>query len=228
MQPRITARHLLSHSGGLANPIPVGWIHPADTAGPDPDAFLDGLLSKHGKLRFEPGTRSSYSNLGTLVLGAAMANLADTPFVDLVRGRGPGRRLRCATGFAYTPEIEARAASATTHGGAHAMAASTVGDRCADRTMGRIQPFQLGRPGVRRADRLGDRRRTIPADAPARRGVRGARGSWSAVSAQRDARHPHARTSGSTSDSGGSVRRPPETPTHPSSSISVGEPVSST
>ena len=82
---KITARHLLSHSGGLANPIPVGWIHPADQPGPDPDTFLDGLLSKHGKLRFEPGTRSSYSNLGTLVLGAAMANLTRTPFTDLVQ-----------------------------------------------------------------------------------------------------------------------------------------------
>jgi CubicO group peptidase (beta-lactamase class C family) len=27
---RITARHLLSHSAGLANPIPVRWVHPAD------------------------------------------------------------------------------------------------------------------------------------------------------------------------------------------------------
>src|SRR3954447_24165949 len=26
---RITARHLLTHSAGFANPIPVRWIHPA-------------------------------------------------------------------------------------------------------------------------------------------------------------------------------------------------------
>jgi CubicO group peptidase (beta-lactamase class C family) len=56
---RITARHLLSHSAGLANPIPVRWVHPAGTPAPDPDGFLGGLLARHGKLRFEPGTRSS-------------------------------------------------------------------------------------------------------------------------------------------------------------------------
>ena len=108
---KITARHLLSHSGGLANPIPVGWIHPPDQAGPDPDAFLDGLLSKHGKLRFEPGTRSSYSNLGTLVLGAAMANLAHTPFTDLVQNEVLTPLGMRNTGFAYTPEMETHAAT---------------------------------------------------------------------------------------------------------------------
>ncbi len=81
----ITARHLLQHAGGLVNPIPVSWIHPADAPGPDPDAFLQGLLAKHAKLRFVPGTRSSYSNLGTLILGAAMARASGSRFEDVVR-----------------------------------------------------------------------------------------------------------------------------------------------
>ena len=108
---KITARHLLSHSGGLSNPIPVGWIHPADQPGPDPDSFLDGLLSKHGKLRFEPGTRSSYSNLGTLVLGTAMANLTRTPFTELVQHDVLEPLGMRSTGFAYSPEMEADAAT---------------------------------------------------------------------------------------------------------------------
>jgi CubicO group peptidase (beta-lactamase class C family) len=82
---RITGRHLLQHAGGLANPIPVSWIHPADAPGPDPDAFLQGLLAKHRKLRFEPGIRSSYSNLGTLILGAAMARASGSRFEDVAR-----------------------------------------------------------------------------------------------------------------------------------------------
>ncbi|MGZ5128194.1 MAG: serine hydrolase domain-containing protein [Actinomycetota bacterium] len=82
---RITARHLLQHAGGLANPIPVSWVHPADTPGPDPDTFLQGLLAKHPKLRFEPGSRSSYSNLGTLILGAAMARASGSRFEDVAR-----------------------------------------------------------------------------------------------------------------------------------------------
>jgi CubicO group peptidase (beta-lactamase class C family) len=52
---RVTTRHLLQHSAGLANPVPVRWIHPADASGPDPDQFLTRLLSKHAKLRFPPG-----------------------------------------------------------------------------------------------------------------------------------------------------------------------------
>jgi CubicO group peptidase (beta-lactamase class C family) len=82
---RITARHLLQHAGGLANPIPVSWVHPADAPGPDPDTFLQRLLAKHPKLRFEPGSRSSYSNLGTLILGAAMARASGSRFEDVAR-----------------------------------------------------------------------------------------------------------------------------------------------
>jgi CubicO group peptidase (beta-lactamase class C family) len=108
---RITARHLLSHSAGLANPIPVGWIHPPDQPGPDPNTFLDGLLSKHSKLRFPPGAKSSYSNLGTLVLGAAMTNLSGSPFTDLVQQDVLRPLGMDSTGFAYTPAMEARSAT---------------------------------------------------------------------------------------------------------------------
>jgi CubicO group peptidase (beta-lactamase class C family) len=116
MQPRafaerITPRHLLSHSAGFANPVPVRWIHPADQPGPDPAALLTRLLARHRKLRFEPGTRSSYSNLGTLTLGQAMANAAGKPYTALAGEEilAPlGMRI---TGFAYTPEMRARAAT---------------------------------------------------------------------------------------------------------------------
>jgi len=107
---RITARHLLTHSAGLANPVPVRWIHPADRPGPDPEGLLDGLLARHPRLRFEPGTRSSYSNLGALTLGSAMANLADRPFVDLVREQVLEPLGMARTGFAYTAALRAQAA----------------------------------------------------------------------------------------------------------------------
>jgi CubicO group peptidase (beta-lactamase class C family) len=108
---RITARHLLSHSAGLANPIPVRWIHPAAAPGPDPAAFLDELLAKNPRLRFEPGARSSYSNLGTLVLGSALATATSKPFVELVRNEVLEPLRMAHTGFAYSPEMDARAAT---------------------------------------------------------------------------------------------------------------------
>jgi CubicO group peptidase (beta-lactamase class C family) len=101
---RITARHLLQHAGGLSNPIPVRWVHPADRKGPDPGAFLDGLLRRHSKLRFEPGSRSSYSNLGTLSLGAALAKAAGAEFKDLIRDEVLEPIGMSSTGFTYTDD----------------------------------------------------------------------------------------------------------------------------
>jgi CubicO group peptidase (beta-lactamase class C family) len=108
---RVTPRHLLQHSSGLANPIPVGWIHAADQPGPDPTTFLERQLAKHRKLRFDPGTRSSYSNLGTLCLGAVMSTVTSAPFVDLVTQEVLGPLGMRETGFAFTDENEPRAAT---------------------------------------------------------------------------------------------------------------------
>lgn len=107
---RITARHLLSHSAGLANPIPVRWVHPADEPGPDPDVFLAGLLTRHAKLRFEPGTRSSYSNLGPLALAAALARITGKPFTALVREEILDPLRMGGTGFTYARQARPRAA----------------------------------------------------------------------------------------------------------------------
>ena len=108
---RITPRHLLAHSAGIANPVPVRWIHPADRPGPDQAALLRRLLARHHRLRFEPGARSSYSNLGTLVLGQALSAAAGRPYPDLVRGEILGPLGMGMTGFAYSREMEAQAAT---------------------------------------------------------------------------------------------------------------------
>jgi CubicO group peptidase (beta-lactamase class C family) len=39
--PPVTVRHLLNHTAGLANPIPVDWVHPASEAGPGPSPVRD-------------------------------------------------------------------------------------------------------------------------------------------------------------------------------------------
>jgi CubicO group peptidase (beta-lactamase class C family) len=82
---RITLRHLLQHTAGLANPLPVRWIHPAEVPGPDPDGLLKRLLRRHSRLATEPGTRSRYSNLGALVVGAAIAKATGDPFPVVVQ-----------------------------------------------------------------------------------------------------------------------------------------------
>ncbi|HTS73064.1 MAG TPA: serine hydrolase domain-containing protein [Gaiellaceae bacterium] len=106
----ITGRQLLTHSAGLANPIPLGWIHAAGAPAVDQGAFLDRLLAKHSKLRFEPGTKSSYSNLSTLALGVAMTALAGDSFPDIVQREVLDPVEMTMTRFAYTEEMESRAA----------------------------------------------------------------------------------------------------------------------
>jgi CubicO group peptidase (beta-lactamase class C family) len=108
---RITPRHLLAHSAGFANPVPVRWIHPAGQPGPEPGALLNGLLAKHRTLRFEPGTRSSYSNIGTLALGQAMAAAVGKPYITVARDEILTPLRMHMTGFTYTPDMQARAAT---------------------------------------------------------------------------------------------------------------------
>jgi CubicO group peptidase (beta-lactamase class C family) len=108
---RITARHLLTHSAGLANPVPVRWIHPTDAPARDQDSLLDRLLAKHRKLRFTPGTKSRYSNLGALSLGVAMTNLTGTSFPEIVAKQVLQPLEMRDTGFAYTDTMSARAAT---------------------------------------------------------------------------------------------------------------------
>jgi CubicO group peptidase (beta-lactamase class C family) len=107
---RITARHLLTHSAGLANPIPVRWVHPADQPAPDPDKFLRGLLAQHRRLRFAPGTRARYSNLGPLVLAAALTTATGQPFTDLIAAEILRPLGMAATAFSYTPQTQSLAA----------------------------------------------------------------------------------------------------------------------
>jgi CubicO group peptidase (beta-lactamase class C family) len=97
----VTVRHLLSHSSGLANPLPIRWVYPA--AGPVPDrrAFVERLLGKHRRLKFAPGERASYSNLGYLVLGEVISEVSDTSYEEYVRDEILSPLGMDRTGFTY-------------------------------------------------------------------------------------------------------------------------------
>jgi CubicO group peptidase (beta-lactamase class C family) len=69
------------------------------------------LLTRHRKLRFEPGTRASYSNLGTLALGQAIATAAGRTYTGLVSEEILQPLQIRRTGFAYGPHMQARAAT---------------------------------------------------------------------------------------------------------------------
>ncbi len=100
----VTIRHLLSHSSGLANPIPIRWVRPAGTPAPDQRAFVNRLLAKHRKLKFVPGERASYSNLGYLVLGEVVPEIAGMRYEEYVRDNILVPLGMDHTGFTY-PEL---------------------------------------------------------------------------------------------------------------------------
>ena len=80
---RITIRHLLNHSSGLSNPPSMlGLMHMEGEPYPDQRALAEQVLDGNDKLKFEPGTRGTYTNLGYLVLGAIVEAVSGQPHSD--------------------------------------------------------------------------------------------------------------------------------------------------
>ncbi|HSL01428.1 MAG TPA: serine hydrolase domain-containing protein [Rubrobacteraceae bacterium] len=97
----VTVRHLLSHTSGLANPLPIRWVRPADSLASDHSTFVSRLLAKNRNLKYVPGERARYSNLGYLVLGEVISEVTGLSYEDYVRREilSPLRMDR--TGFSY-------------------------------------------------------------------------------------------------------------------------------
>jgi len=84
-QGSITVRHLLSHTSGIPNPIPLRWVHLA--ARPqqfDEQAALEAVLAAHPRLSFQPGSKYAYSNIGYWLLGRVVERASDERFTSYV------------------------------------------------------------------------------------------------------------------------------------------------
>jgi CubicO group peptidase (beta-lactamase class C family) len=99
----VTVRHLLSHSAGLANPVPVRWVRPATAPAPDQAEFTATQLKRLRRPRFRPGTRASYTNLGYVVLGEVIAAASGKPYAEYVRDHVLRPLGMAHTAFAYDP-----------------------------------------------------------------------------------------------------------------------------
>ena len=94
-----TTRQLLTHTAGLANPLPIRWVRSADQ--PEDRAVVDRILRKHGAPTRSAGGRASYSNIGYLLAGEVIEVVTGHSIQDHVRDDLLGRLGMDATGYAY-------------------------------------------------------------------------------------------------------------------------------
>ncbi|MFC7671394.1 serine hydrolase domain-containing protein [Hymenobacter humi] len=82
----ITVRHLLTHTAGLPNPLPLGWIHLASEHPTfDSRAFFQRIFRQHPTPRTPPNQRFAYSNLGYVLLGQVIEHVSGLRYEDYVR-----------------------------------------------------------------------------------------------------------------------------------------------
>lgn len=81
---RITIHHLLTHTSGMARVAPE-W---EESQYRDPFTLDDAIrLANKLELEFEPGARSSYSNLGFNLLAAIVQNVTNQPYEQVLHER---------------------------------------------------------------------------------------------------------------------------------------------
>jgi D-alanyl-D-alanine carboxypeptidase len=81
----ITIQQFLSHTSGLANPIPLKWayLHEEETSF-NYDEFINDVLLANSKLKYEPGEKFAYSNLNYLPLGKIIEKVSGMSYRDYV------------------------------------------------------------------------------------------------------------------------------------------------
>jgi CubicO group peptidase (beta-lactamase class C family) len=97
-----TTRHLLSHTAGLSNPVPVRWVR---LEGQPTDARVIGrIVAKHGTPVRAVGRRASYSNIGYLLAGEVIAAASGHSVEDNVRRQVLQPLSMTTTSYDYQPD----------------------------------------------------------------------------------------------------------------------------
>lgn len=83
--PDITIQHLLNHTSGIPNPIPLKWVHlTQDHDGFNEQAALINILDEHSSLDFQPGEKYQYSNIGYWLLGSVIEKVSGQKYNEYV------------------------------------------------------------------------------------------------------------------------------------------------
>jgi len=82
----ITIMHLLSHSSGIPNPLPLNWTHlPEDASSYNRNEFFAEIFSKNSNTKSAPNQKFAYSNLGYILLGQIIEQLSGQSYEDYIR-----------------------------------------------------------------------------------------------------------------------------------------------
>lgn len=102
----ITTRQLLRHSAGIPDTIPdiFSWLHYEDEIYDQTDQVKQ-YMPEYNRLKFEPDSKSAYTNYGYMMLGAVIEQVSGMTYEEYV----VDEILKPAgienSGFLYTPEM---------------------------------------------------------------------------------------------------------------------------
>jgi CubicO group peptidase (beta-lactamase class C family) len=83
---KITIKQLLSHSAGIPNPIPLGWIHGVDEEKTFKESiFFKQVFGRNNMEKSPPNEKYAYSNLGYVFLGQLIEKVSKQSYKDYVR-----------------------------------------------------------------------------------------------------------------------------------------------
>jgi len=81
----ITTRHLLTHTAGIPNPMPLSWVHSAEEHDTfDYKAYFKVLFQKYNKIKSQPNQKFAYSNLGYVLLGMLIEKVSGQSYEEYI------------------------------------------------------------------------------------------------------------------------------------------------
>ena len=88
----VTTRHLLTHTAGIPNPMPLSWVHSAEEHDTfDYKAYFKVLFQKYNKIKSQPNQKFAYSNLGYVLLGMLIEKVSGQNYTDYITENIIGR-----------------------------------------------------------------------------------------------------------------------------------------
>jgi CubicO group peptidase (beta-lactamase class C family) len=110
----ITIRQLLSHTSGVRDVVPaiIGWVHYEDEIYNQTD-LVEKYLPEYNELLFLPGSDSTYTNLGYMVLGAVIEAVSGQSYEEYITKNILIPAGMNNTGFLYTEKMAKNEADGT-------------------------------------------------------------------------------------------------------------------